>query len=80
LIRELRRKLPYELLSSTYEADFVYYEKVLPQKPNSKNKIYSLHEPGVYCMAKGKDHVQYEYGNISINRFDSQEQYHCWSC
>jgi len=67
LIRELRRKLPEELLNSIYEGDFVYYEKVLAQKPNSKNKIYSLHEPGVYCMAKGKDHVQYEYGNkVSI--------------
>ena len=28
-----------------------------------KNKIYSLHEPQVYCIAKGKDHKQYEYGN-----------------
>jgi len=67
LIRELRRKLPREILNSSYEQDFLFYEKVLSQKPNSKNKIYSLHEPDVYCMAKGKDHVQYEYGNkVSI--------------
>ncbi|VVM19363.1 ISPg7, transposase, partial [uncultured Gammaproteobacteria bacterium] len=32
-----------------------------------KNKIYSLHEPDVYVIAKGKDHKQYEYGNkVSI--------------
>jgi len=67
LIRELRRKLPIEILNEHYESDFRFYEKVLAQKPNSKNKIYSLHEPGSYCMAKGKDRVQYEYGNkVSI--------------
>ena len=62
LIRELRRKLPNEAIDC-YEIDFKFYEKVLAQKTNNKNKIYSLHEPQVYCMAKGKDHVQYEYGN-----------------
>ena len=67
LIRELRRKLSRETLNTCYEKGFLFYQKVLAQKPNSKNKIYSLHEPQVYCMAKGKDHVQYEYGNkVSI--------------
>jgi hypothetical protein len=36
-------------------------------EPKDKNKIYSLHEPDVYVIAKGKDHKQYEYGNkVSI--------------
>jgi len=35
----------------------------LQQQPKDKNKIYSLHEPDVYCIGKGKDHKQYEYGN-----------------
>ena len=26
-------------------------------------KIYSLHETASYCIGKGKDHKQYEYGN-----------------
>ncbi|VVM23220.1 ISPg7, transposase [uncultured Gammaproteobacteria bacterium] len=40
---------------------------VLAQQPKDKNKIYSLHEPDVYVIAKGKDHKQYEYGNkVSI--------------
>jgi IS5 family transposase len=31
------------------------------------NIFISLHEPGVYVIAKGKDHKQYEYGNkVSI--------------
>jgi hypothetical protein len=40
----------------------LFYQKVLAQQPKDKNKIYSLHEPDVYVIAKGKDHKQYEYG------------------
>lgn len=61
LLRELRRKLDSESLTF-YEEDFKLYEQVLSQKKNDKNKIYSLHEPQVYCIAKGKDHKPYEYG------------------
>ena len=33
------------------------------------HKIYSLHEPDVVCIAKGKDRVKYEFGNkVSIIR------------
>jgi IS5 family transposase len=63
LIRELRRKLPCYCLFETYQKDFLFYERVLNQQPKDKNKIYSLHEPQVYCIAKGKDHKQYEYGS-----------------
>jgi IS5 family transposase len=34
----------------------------LAQKRNSKEKIYSLHEPDVYCLSKGKEHKRYEFG------------------
>lgn len=63
LIRELRRTLPETCLSEIYEKDFLFYERVLAQQPKDKNKVYSLHEPQVYCIAKGKDNKQYEYGN-----------------
>jgi len=63
LIRELRRRLPCWALFEHIQSDFLLYEKVLAQQPKDQNKIYSLHEPQVYCIAKGKDHVQYEYGN-----------------
>ncbi|MGB0468920.1 MAG: transposase [Pontibacterium sp.] len=63
LIRELRRKLPATALFEHYQKDFLFYERVLAQQPKDSHKIYSLHEPAVYCMCKGKDHVQYEYGN-----------------
>ena len=67
LIRELQRKLPQHLLFETYQKDFLFYQKVLAQQPKDKNKIYSLHEPNAYVIAKGKDHKPYEYGNkVSI--------------
>jgi IS5 family transposase len=45
----------------------LFYQQVLAQQPKDKNKIYSLHEPDIYVIAKGKDHKQYEYGNkVSI--------------
>lgn len=37
-------------------------EKILNQKREDKNKIYSLHEPEVECIAKGKAHKKYEFG------------------
>ena len=37
------------------------------RRAKANNKIYALHEPGVYCIGKGKDHKPYEYGNkVSI--------------
>lgn len=67
LIRELQRKLPGYELFDRYQKDFLFYQRVLNQQPKDKNKIYALHEPQVYCIAKGKDHKPYEYGNkVSI--------------
>ena len=58
LVRELERKLP----KGIYSTELALYKKVLAQEKNSKNKIYSLHEPEVYCISKGKAHKKYEYG------------------
>lgn len=63
LIRELRRALPQHCLFERYQQDFLLYERILKQQIKDKDKIYSLHEPQVYCVAKGKDHKQYEYGS-----------------
>ena len=32
------------------------------QEQKTKDKIYSLHEPDVACIAKGKAHKAYEFG------------------
>ena len=64
LVRELQRKLPAD---SRWLDDLALFTAVLAQRKDTPNKIYSLHEPGVQCIAKGKDRVKYEFGNkVSI--------------
>ncbi|MBK7226892.1 MAG: transposase [Saprospiraceae bacterium] len=42
-------------------------KKVLSQKRQDNNKIYSLHETNVQCISKGKQHKKFEFGNkVSI--------------
>lgn len=66
LVRELHRKLPVEVLDR-YQEKLALFQQVLDQKRSDKDKIYSLHEPHVYCMSKGKAHKKYEYGSkVSI--------------
>ena len=55
--------MPQYALFEIHQKEFLFYERVLNQKPKDKDKIYSLHEPDVYCIGKGKDHKQYGYGN-----------------
>ncbi len=63
LVRELQRKLPAE----SYKADLELFDRVLRQKRQDKNKVYSLHEPEVACISKGKEHKKYEFGSkVSI--------------
>ena len=61
LMRELERKLPAALREEQRE-NFTLYRRVLAQKPQDTDKIYSLHEPHIYCVAKGKEHKKYEFG------------------
>lgn len=61
LMRELERQLPVEILDAQ-RPYFDLYTKVINQKRTDKDKVYSLHEPDVYCVGKGKDHKAYEYG------------------
>jgi len=64
LVREVGRKLPD---NHPYVSDLDIYGKVLQQTKTGKNKIYSLHEPQVQCISKGKEYKKYEFGNkVSI--------------
>lgn len=66
LVREIERKLPADALTSTHER-FAQFHRALQQKRGDKHKLYSLHEPHVYCMSKGKEHKKYEFGTkVSI--------------
>lgn len=61
LLKELRRKITVEQ-NEIYEKRFEIFERVLKQKRQDSNKIYSLHETHIYCIAKGKEHKKYEFG------------------
>ena len=61
LIRELHRKLPVEALER-HRKKLDLYERFRLQKRKDKNKIYSLHEPDILCISKGKAHKKYEFG------------------
>ena len=58
--RDILRKCPQpdeqlaELLANA--------KRILDQKRQDKNKLYSLHAPEVECIAKGKVHKKYEFG------------------
>ena len=61
LLRELDRNLSEEI-QKKYALFFELSNKILSQQRQDKQKIYSLHEPEVYCISKGKDHKKYEFG------------------
>ncbi len=66
LVREIERKLPAQ---NIYNEEISLFKRVLSQKRDDSNKIYSLHEPHVCCISKGKDHKKYEFGcKVSILR------------
>lgn len=62
VIRELHNKLPDEVLP-LYSDELSFYQQVLNQEKSDKNKVYSLHKSFTACIAKGKAHKQYEFGN-----------------
>lgn len=66
IFRDLERKMG-EAQQLKYQNQFSIFTRVLTQTRNSKNKVYSLHQPQVSCIAKGKEHKKYEFGNkVSI--------------
>lgn len=63
LVRELGRKLT----SGKHTTTLLLFSKVLSQKREDKNKIYSIHESHVQCIGKGKLQKKYEFGSkVSI--------------
>jgi len=68
LIRDLQRKMTPEALEH-YGSSLEMFTQVLHQTRNDKDKRYSLHEPAVWCIAKGKAHKKYEFGcKVSVTR------------
>ena len=71
-LHRIALKIYYDLVSQlnpipkqAYMDTFDVLYRVLMQKRDDSNKVYSIHEPDVLCIAKGKEHKPYEFGNKS---------------
>lgn len=62
LLRELERNLP-EGRKQDYQEFMQVGWRAITQQRGDKDKIYSLHKPFTACIAKGKAHKKYEFGN-----------------
>ena len=60
LIRDLGRKTSEPDLELATRLDRA--DRVRQQQPHDTHKLYSLHEPEVQCISKGKAHKRYEFG------------------
>ncbi len=60
MIRDIRRKAPDidQALATLLERA----DRIRCQQPKDSKKLYSLHEPEVQCISKGKAHKRYEFG------------------
>ena len=60
LIRDVRRKAG--TLTEPLKALLAQCQRLRDQRQGDSNKLYSLHEPDVRCISKGKAHKRYEFG------------------
>ena len=61
VLRDIEKKRENKAVSPNFLQLIDLSNKLLVQEKDTK-KIYSLHEPEVCCIGKGKDHVRYEFG------------------
>jgi IS5 family transposase len=62
MLRELDSKMT-ETQKTFYKNDISFYKRAVNQQKNDTDKVYSFHKPFTKCIAKGKAHKQYEFGN-----------------
>lgn len=66
LIRDIERQLSKLTISDIAHKKLLQKlslaKRIYEQRRDSSNKVYSLHEPDVSCIAKGKIHKKYEFG------------------
>ncbi len=60
LIRDIKRKTPCPGAGLVGLLDRC--QRLVDQQPKDSHKLYSLHEPEVCCISKGKAHKRYEFG------------------
>ena len=61
VIRDVERKCPQPDEALKEELDVA--KRIYEQQRHQSGKIYSVHEPEVACIAKGKAHKRYEFGS-----------------
>jgi IS5 family transposase len=61
-LRDLERKMN-ESQRVSFREKLDLYKRAVNQEKNDKDKVYSLHKPFTRCIAKGKAHKPYEFGN-----------------
>lgn len=61
-VRDIQRKFTPEQ-QEKYKELFVILNQILSQTRSGKNKVYSIHEPDVRCIAKGKEAKKFEFGS-----------------
>lgn len=61
LTRELLRKIPSSRFK-LYAPDFDTFIQIVHQKKTDADKVYSVHEPDIQCISKGKEYKKYEFG------------------
>ena len=65
VLRDIERqlgKVPEGAVKARLVEMIALATRLLAQKPKDKGKLYSLHEPAVDCISKGKAHKRYEFG------------------
>lgn len=60
VIRDIGRKVSQPDVA--LEELLTLCQRLHAQRPTDKKKLYSLHEPEVMCISKGKAHKRYEFG------------------
>jgi len=60
VIRDIERNCPEP--DPQLQSLLTISARILCQQKQDKNKIYSVHEPAVECISKGKAHKRYEFG------------------
>ncbi len=64
ILRDIERKMD-QGQKEKYGSQLALFHKVLAQQRTDSDKVYSLHQPHVKCIAKGKEAKKYEFGNKS---------------
>lgn len=61
VMRDIERQ-SFDIKDSLLQEALALSQRLLSQKQDDKNKLYSIHAPEVECISKGKANKRYEFG------------------